>query len=189
MSQLTATHSTLPHLLGQIEALARRLRQRGTARTDQPAAAELQILELLQGEGAATVPQIARRQRTSRQNIQVIVDRLALQGRIEVAPNPAHKRSVLVRLSALGKERLQAGQAEQKQFLSGLEVGLSQDELDRAASILDKMSALLPNGGEVKRSVERPGSSANQRARHRVKVRDRAPEPEDAAEEFPLNLL
>ncbi|MCU0788595.1 MAG: MarR family transcriptional regulator [Verrucomicrobia bacterium] len=68
----------LEELLGEVMAIAARLRRsvdvgRGSPGLSLPART---ALKWLQGHSSLTVPQLARHRGTSRQNIQVLVDRL-----------------------------------------------------------------------------------------------------------------
>ena len=97
-------------LLTEVSALAIRLAQNTrrvqTAR-DLPAGGT-SVLKLLSRFGALTVPQMARLDCSSRQNIQIIVNRLQKEGCVEFAPNPGHKRSDLVRLTERGMASMKA---------------------------------------------------------------------------------
>lgn len=61
-----------------------------------------EILADLYERGPQTVPQLARRRRVSRQHIQVLANRMEQAGLISPAPNPAHRRSQLIRLTEAG---------------------------------------------------------------------------------------
>src|SRR6266404_3443610 len=99
-----APSDPLDQLLLEVNALAIRLRQearRGQTPDELPSGGD-NVLTLLAKHGALTVPQIGRLNSTSRQNIQIIVNRLARENCVELAHNPAHKRSELVRLTDRG---------------------------------------------------------------------------------------
>jgi DNA-binding MarR family transcriptional regulator len=178
-------------LLAEVNALAIRLKQRGRAIPDGPGeffGAEHAVLDIIARVGNLTVPQIARERSTSRQNIQILVDRLAAQGRIELVTNPAHKRSGLVRLTEKGKRWLSAGEQGQKQTLSDIGSQLSEIEINATASVLRKIHSLL-SGAQQKDQT---------RDHARLKrvvggVNPASPsgwtEAESVGEDFPLNLL
>src|SRR6184192_1276169 len=90
----------LEALFEEVRLLAKRLRLPGnsTEPGDAVGAGEISVLRALSEQGTQTVPQIARLRGTSRQNIQILVNRLASQGLVEFSSNPAHKRSELVNL-------------------------------------------------------------------------------------------
>jgi DNA-binding MarR family transcriptional regulator len=60
------------------------------------------VLEFLQARGPTPVPRIARSRGVSRQHIQTIVNELLDEGLVELRDNPAHRRSCLVTLTAVG---------------------------------------------------------------------------------------
>jgi len=101
-------------LLSEILALAIRLRRGFPQDAEQLPAGGQEVLEILEAHGDQTVPQIARLRGTSRQNIQILVNKLQQDGCVELANNPAHKRSNLVRATNKGSARLlNAGRARQ----------------------------------------------------------------------------
>jgi len=57
---------------------------------------------------ALTVPQVARRLGVSRQNVQRVGNELVAEGLAELVPNPDHRTSPLVRLTAEGSRVLAA---------------------------------------------------------------------------------
>ncbi len=177
-------------LLAQVNALAIRLRQPGTALGHLPAA-EHAVLDILHTAGPMTVPDIARERSTSRQNIQILVDKLEAVGRVESVPNPAHKRSDLVRLTSEGTRWLVANEPGYRQFLSEIEAELPQSDIQSGLSVLRRIHQLLSKeaAGEKRLSPTKRGASLTNRllvnARKITQVTSE-PAPE---EEFPLNLL
>ena len=91
-------HDELEVLFEESAALANRLKKNARLlhRNDNLSASGRGLLQSLHMHGAVTVPQLAASRSTSRQNIQVLVDRLSEAGFIEFVTNPDHKRSVLV---------------------------------------------------------------------------------------------
>jgi len=69
-------------------------------------------LQVLQRYGPQTVPQIARARFSSRQNIQILINRLKDEGLVEFVNNPDHKRSALVRLTSQGRAAVAQATAE-----------------------------------------------------------------------------
>jgi DNA-binding MarR family transcriptional regulator len=86
-------------------------------------AADRAVLEFLHPDTQLTVPEIARRYQVSRQHVQVTVNRLVDQGLLQSVDNPRHKRSLLIRLSDLGRETF----ADIRSIESGLMVDLFSD--------------------------------------------------------------
>jgi DNA-binding MarR family transcriptional regulator len=60
------------------------------------------ILNLLKVNGPQTVPQLARYRYVPRQSVQKLANEMLKDGVIELANNPAHKRSKLLRLTPKG---------------------------------------------------------------------------------------
>ncbi|CAL9355015.1 MarR family transcriptional regulator [Streptomyces sp. DH-12] len=60
------------------------------------------VLTLLHRNGPMTVPQMGRAQAISRQFVQRMVNDAAARGLVESIPNPAHRRSSLIRLTERG---------------------------------------------------------------------------------------
>lgn len=65
------------------------------------------LLVMLSRTGPLTVAHIARARRESRQRVQPLVNALVRAGALAYAPNPAHKRSPLVRMTAKGQKTVQ----------------------------------------------------------------------------------
>lgn len=102
-------------------------------------AAERGVLRGLDRIGPQTVPQMARARPVSRQYIQAVVNQLGRRGLVELVPNPAHKRSSLVRLTSKGKKLAEAVAHKEEAFLAELQIDLSEKELLLASSVLRKL--------------------------------------------------
>lgn len=111
------------------------------------------ILELIEVAGPQTVPAIARRRKTSRQNIQVQVDALEAAGLVEMHPNPGHKRSLLVALSAEGRARFREIRAREAALLGRLAAELEGEDLRRAAAAIRAFSAALARLAAARKDV------------------------------------
>jgi len=135
-----------------------------------------------------TVPDIARERSTSRQNIQILVDKLEAVGRVESVPNPAHKRSDLVRLTSEGTRWLMANEPGYRHFLSHIEAELPQSEIQSGLSVLRRIHQLLSKeaAGEKRLSPTKRGASLTNRLSENARKVTSEPAAE---EEFPLNLL
>ncbi|MFE2278493.1 MarR family winged helix-turn-helix transcriptional regulator [Streptomyces sp. NPDC059454] len=66
------------------------------------------VLTLLHRNGPMTVPQMGRAQAISRQFVQRMVNDAAAQDLVEAVPNPAHRRSSLIRPTAKGSAAISA---------------------------------------------------------------------------------
>jgi DNA-binding MarR family transcriptional regulator len=61
------------------------------------------LLEQVADQGPQTVPALAAAKRVQRQSIQTLVDGLIDRGVLEARPNPVHRRSPLIALTAAGE--------------------------------------------------------------------------------------
>lgn len=183
-----ATQSVM-ELIAEIDALGVRLRHQA----DLPHA-EHAVLEIIGRFGPMTVPQIARQRCTSRQNVQIIVDRLEAEGRVELNGNPAHKRSALLRLTGEGKRWLEASQECREDLLLELGSYVSEVEIREATRVLGRVRNLLSKGQPAERA--HPGSYSKAATKRVESLKMQAAEEtesrserESQAEEFPVNLL
>ena len=93
----------------QVTWLVRRVFRAMAARADEYlaelgiTAADRAVLEFLSGGEPLPVPEIAARYQVSRQHVQVTVNQLADRALVRIRPNPRHKRSPLITISAAGK--------------------------------------------------------------------------------------
>ena len=103
------------------------------------------VLESLRRAGPATVPALARERSVSRQHIQRTVDELLAKRLVQLADNPAHRRSPHVVLSPKGESALRDVSAREKPVLDRLARNLSESEARTALRALGKLkSALAP---------------------------------------------
>jgi DNA-binding MarR family transcriptional regulator len=179
-------------LLSQLNTVAIRLH----TRTRKPgphsrdlSIAEHAVLEMLVGATALTVPQIARERSTSRQNIQILIDRLEMQGRVEIIQNPAHRRSGLVRLTDAGKAWLRQTEPNHQRLLSEIAAGMSESELHTALSVLRKVHNLLSSGTGAPSSAETVTLRRQGRTSRAPQQKQRSEPMEGTVEEFPVSLL
>jgi DNA-binding MarR family transcriptional regulator len=94
------------------------------------------FLRSLHAEGPQTVPDMARARAVTRQNAQVFVNSLLEEGLVEKTPNPAHKRSHLIQLTDQGRKTLDEMNRREFRLVEQLDLGLSGQELTRAAEVL-----------------------------------------------------
>lgn len=106
------------------------------------------VLLVLRREGPAPVPAIARRRQVSRQRIQGLVDRLRRLQLIELAPNPEHRRSALIRLTQTGRKLIDLGEARDRRRLARLD--LSRRRLTAAAATLREVREALENDSKLR---------------------------------------
>lgn len=92
------------------------------------------VLEFLRRSGPASVPAIARARGVTRQHIQALVNPLVELGLVVAAPNPAHRRSPLMRLTAKGERCIDRMRRREAAVLGAVPVARS--ELARATETL-----------------------------------------------------
>src|SRR5215475_5327093 len=137
--------SQLNQLLSEVGLLAIRLKQE--ARRFQslggvPSGGH-NVLNLLHRLGNLTVPQLARLDSTSRQNIQTVVNRLEKEGCVESASNPAHKRSELIRLTDRGLASLRVLSRNADAYKDKLLPRIAKDDLAKATELLRNIRKAL----------------------------------------------
>jgi DNA-binding MarR family transcriptional regulator len=190
----SANDQELPvlEMLNELNAAAIRLRLSAGVKSQtgvELSGAEHAVLEIINRQGAATVPQIARERFTSRQNIQIIVDRLASEEHVEVVGNPAHKRSVLVRLTEAGRTWLQEDEKSRKQLHKEIGSLFSAEEIARLRSALRKLHGALGKGNGRNQNGHPPdGSSRPTQKPKPVSVSQTSP-VETIDDPFPITLL
>ena len=107
-------------------------------------AARWQVLGALALAGRPlTVPQIARRMGLTRQAVQASVNRLRAQGLVETGANLDHRRSPLIRLTPLGRQRYEALDRRQIRWINEVSAGLKLADLAAAARLLRDLSDRL----------------------------------------------
>jgi DNA-binding MarR family transcriptional regulator len=135
----------LNSLFGEVNTLATQCKQARPLFENHGdlAGGERGVLLVLGRSHSQTVPQIARTRCTSRQNIQIVVNRLKEQGLVELVTNPAHKRSAQVCLTEKGRGLFSQIELAEAQLLNEVLVDLSQDELASATKCLQKLRQAL----------------------------------------------
>ena len=104
--------------------------------------ARWQVLAAVQ-DRPRTVADIARALELARQSVQRTADLLADEGLAAYEDNPGHRRAKLLRLTPAGDATLAAIQAEQRVWADRLGATVGKADLERAAAILDRVSAAL----------------------------------------------
>ena len=160
----------------QVRHLARLFNRPGPA---QFRVARKDILLAIATEGALAVPYLARSIGTSRQNVQLIIDRLAQDGCIESCDNPAHKRSPLYRLTPIGAEALATARQAETRILEQL--ALPAEQIEMAIDVLKRLGQHLGLGkaSQTHQTFRKP----------RKPSIPTAPSEEIDEHELPVNLL
>lgn len=179
-------------LLSQLNSVAIQLKA-GSRKPGQKTAdlgiAEHAVLEIVSRTGAVTVPQIARERSTSRQNIQILVDRLRAEGRVVLGDNPAHKRSALVRLTDKGRTWLRDAEPDRQRLMSEICSKLSQSEIEITLSALRKVVSLFSNGIVAQPDSAKVAFPTRKETLGNSSKEQWAEPLEGGQAEFPVNLL
>lgn len=105
-------------------------------------------------EGGLPVAHIARSMGLTRQSVHRTVDLLAQDGLLESAPNPHHRRAMLIRLTPRGRAALEKVTRVQIQWSNRLAARLSATELRDAVRLLRTVRQRLerdPTARETRR--------------------------------------
>jgi DNA-binding MarR family transcriptional regulator len=137
----TGCESPFESLVGETVALFYRLRvvAEQIHQQGETSGPKRGLLKWLEKFGPQTVPQIARSRPASRQYIRTIVNQLISGGYVSLVRNPAHKRSPLVQLNQRGRDHLSLMSRQEEALLSRLRISLAPQELQKAASVLQKV--------------------------------------------------
>ena len=98
------------------------------------------VLEVLAEHGPATVPAIGDRLDLARQGVQRHVNDLLKLGYVESRPNPAHRRSVLIALTAGGTEVIGRIRDDELRQLATLAPDCTEQEIATTAKVLAALS-------------------------------------------------
>lgn len=140
-----AVRSDIDGLLNEVRLLYNRIVEVGeTLHADEPVTLGMRaVLEYLQENGPTTVPDIARSRSVTRQHIQKLVNGLLDSGLVTLEPNPQHKRSLLVALTADGLRIIQRMRQREARFLDQAEFGLTPSCIRESASTLAQVRTAL----------------------------------------------
>lgn len=115
------------------------------------------VLALLVESEPQSVPALGRSLFLPRQNVQKWVDELLAAGLVERRPNPAHRRSQLVRPTEAGREAFAAIRARENAALLPLADRLSAAEIETARMVL---AACLEHFSAFEDDPDNPGPLA-----------------------------
>jgi DNA-binding MarR family transcriptional regulator len=101
------------------------------------------VLESLRELGPLTVPALARMRPVARQHVQLLVNGLLAAGLVAARPNPAHRRSPLIELTAAGRRRFDALRQRERAALAALRLPVGERELRAAADTLAALRGAL----------------------------------------------
>ncbi|MET9296450.1 MarR family transcriptional regulator [Streptomyces sp. NPDC003077] len=101
------------------------------------------VLSLLREHGPLTVPQMGRAQALSRQFLQRMVNDAAARGLVQSVPNPAHKRSSLIRLTEQGQAAITAVIDRERAVLRQAGGDLTETEIDACLRVLSRLLEVM----------------------------------------------
>jgi DNA-binding MarR family transcriptional regulator len=101
------------------------------------------VLNMLREHGPMTVPQMGRDQALSRQFVQRMVNDAAARGLVESVPNPAHRRSSLIRLTGTGRAAITAVIDRERAVLREAGGGLADADITSCIRVLSHLLRFL----------------------------------------------
>lgn len=138
-----AGRTEVGELITELYETAAMVRARGesVAREAGQSQARWQVLYSLV-DGELTVPVLARRLGFTRQSVQRVVDLLVAEGLLVATSNPAHRRSPLFGLTAVGHRRLGRINDAAQGWHAEVRAGLGPDERQRLRGALASLRAV-----------------------------------------------
>ena len=97
------------------------------------------LMERLHDEGPQTVPALARSFQLERQSVQKIADQLLENGLIERIHNPAHARSLLLKLTKQGESAFTKIRTREQENLKKVGRTLSKSDIQAATRVLNHL--------------------------------------------------
>jgi DNA-binding MarR family transcriptional regulator len=157
------------------------------------------LMESLSEKGPQTVPALAELRSSSRQNVQIMVNRLMRLGCVEVRTNPEHKKSGLVCLTDTGRTALEKAMDGEKQLFAKVSSRCSGKEIQRGLDLISKLRKALENEEHATSTETRPRAGRGLAA-SKMPPPEKAPapdlprnsiaeEPEVEENSLPYNLL
>ncbi len=138
-------------IAGLLDEILRGLRPAKLPRSDdlKITLAQLHCLHTIDDLGSPTMSDVARQMRLQPSTVTALVDALLPCGTVERLEDPADRRIVRVRLTALGRRRRHAHQRERRKRMAQLLAGLGDDELQQVESALEQLrQVVLGNRGQ-----------------------------------------
>lgn len=130
-------------LCNEIRLAMHRLVQVGEAvHADEPVTLGMRgVLEFLERNGDATVPQIARSRHVTRQHIQSLVNSLVEGGWVALRDNPAHRRSPLVSLTRAGARQILRMRRKERRAFAAMPIEATDAQIEAATRTLRRVIA------------------------------------------------
>ena len=106
------------------------------------------VLEILHRHGDGTVPDLASLLEINRQYVQLMVNETMASGFTERRPNPRHKKSSLVALTASGQSLIETVIAQEKALLDAIATDIDPAEVEAALKVVTKLAKFLKTKAE-----------------------------------------
>lgn len=178
--------------LSELQNLAHRLNRilRALEVAEGLAPATREVLEALRSGGPRTVPQLARLRGTSRQNVQIMVNRLEKDGWVRSMPNSAHKRSDLIAATSKTESVLESSFDPQEKVAALMAQEVSRPDLIAGLHLLARLKQLLHQIQAPENSSGNPAGNNKSPAKHASPGRTEVNSAWQTEEnELPVNLL
>lgn len=133
-------------MLGCTTTIEKQLRQRFKTEFDTTLPRFDVLAALYRHPEGLRMSDLSRWLMVSNGNATCVVNRLAADGLVNRAKRPGDKRTILVQLSKSGRKEFERQSAAHEQWLKELFGGLSQTNLDRLQSLLDKAKQSVAAG-------------------------------------------
>jgi len=101
------------------------------------------LMRSLRENGTSTIPDLARSRPVSRQHIRLLSQTLVQRGWVEQVPNPGHRRSFLLRLTAGGEAALEAMDRRIETYVDNWLTDVPPNELRITLQTLDTLAQSL----------------------------------------------
>ncbi|GAB7079177.1 MarR family winged helix-turn-helix transcriptional regulator [Megalodesulfovibrio paquesii] len=101
--------------------------------------AQHRVLHVLEGEGKATVPDVAFRLGVTRQHVQLVCNELLEKGFVIRHDNPRHRRSSLFAVSEAGRQGLLASRDAEFALIEGVAPGTDCARVAAATALLREL--------------------------------------------------
>lgn len=122
----------------RLQRVAEELHRQGPA-----SSARRGILRALSDDGPQSVPAMARSRGVTRQHVQTLVNSLMEEGLVENAPNPAHRKSVLIQLTDAGKQAVRDNTRREAVLVKECTPYVEREELETAFDVLHRVREFL----------------------------------------------
>lgn len=110
------------------------------------------------------VAHIARNMGLTRQAVQRVVDEMRVDGLVQLAPNPHHRRAHLVAMTESGQAAYDAASERQARWADALAADLPPEEIEAAGALLRVLQHRLDTASGARPAVVTPNNPARQGA-------------------------